>query len=204
MKDRFIPALRLEVSDHRNRLRGFGVSKFISDRGRKNRLRLLLLNFCMVTTLYAQIASPGGSSISSEESPGVTYRRVVSEVRLVFSATDDNNQNVRELGKDDFAVVDDELVIREFRSLTRSISTNLDVILLIDSSGSVLSHFREENADAAKMISYSDWNPGDRVSVLTFGGTETRVICGEDCSDAFTADRTVPQGERRRCWTPWK
>lgn len=148
----------------------------------------------MVTTLYAQIASPGRSSISSEESPGVTYRRVVSEVRLVFSATDDNNQNVRELGKDDFAVVDDEQVIREFRSLTRSLSRNLDVILLIDSSESVLSHFQEENADAAKMISYSDWNPGDRVSVLTFGGTETRVICGEDCSDAFTADRTVPQG----------
>lgn len=193
MKDRYIPALRLEVSDHRKRLRGFGVSNFISDRGR-NRLGFLLLTVLMVTTLYAQIASPGRSSTRSEESQRVTYRRVVSEVRLVFSATGENNQNVQELGKDDFAVVDDEQVIREFRSLTRSVSTNLDVIMLIDSSESVLSHFREESVDAAKMILYSAWNPGDRVSVLTFGGTETRVICDEDCSDAFTADRSVPQG----------
>ncbi|MGB7603233.1 MAG: VWA domain-containing protein [Candidatus Sulfotelmatobacter sp.] len=161
---------------------------------RKSRLSLLLLSLFMVSTLYAQSADPKGYPIGFEESQRVTYRRAVSEVRLVFFATDEHSQNVQELGKDDFAIVDDEQVIRKFRSLTRSISMNLDVIMLIDSSESVLSGFQEERAVVAKLISHSPWSPGDRLSVLTFGGMETHVICDEDCSDSFAADRLVPQG----------
>ena len=71
---------------------------------------------------------------------------------------------------------------------------NLDVIMLIDSSESVLSHFQEECAEVEKLISQSPWRPRDRLSVLTFSGTETHVICDEDCRDSFTADRLVPQG----------
>jgi len=191
MSDKYIPALRLAVSDPRKRLRASGARKFIRGRRGKNCLSLLLL---AITTSSAQRAGPGGSPIASEESQSVAYRSVVSEVRLVFFATDEDSQNVQELGKDDFAIVDDERVIREFRSLTRSVSMNLDVIMLIDSSESVLSHFREESAVVEKLIWHSPWRPGDRFSVLTFSGRETHVICDEDCSDSFTADRLVPQG----------
>src|SRR5271165_2716965 len=87
------------------------------------------------------------TSVEAQESSIPNYRSTASEVRLVFFATDENNHTVEDLQKDDFAVVDDERVIRDFRSFTRSALTKLDVIVLIDSSDSVLPHFRLEIAD---------------------------------------------------------
>src|ERR1039458_7657380 len=57
-----------------------------------------------------------------------TYRSTVSEVRVAFFATDENNHALATLTKSDVAVVDNELVVRNFRSFTHSDETSLDVV----------------------------------------------------------------------------
>ncbi|MGA6985423.1 MAG: hypothetical protein WBZ01_05190 [Terriglobales bacterium] len=113
--------------------------------------RVLLPLFLVALICAHNLAS--GQSSPSEESANLAYRSTVSEVRLVFFAADENNHTVEDLQKDDFVVIDDERVIRDFRSFNRSALTKLDVIVLIDSSDSVLSHFRQEIADVVQLIS---------------------------------------------------
>jgi len=62
------------------------------------------------------------------------YRSTVSEVRVTFFATDENNHPLATLTKSDFAVVDNERVVRNFRSLTHSDESSLDVVALVDLS----------------------------------------------------------------------
>jgi Mg-chelatase subunit ChlD len=78
-------------------------------------------------------------------------------------------------------VVDNEKVIRNFRSFTRSGEIKLDIIVLLDSSESVLPHFKQEMTEILQLISQSPWNPEDNISVLSFSGLETHPICAGDC-----------------------
>src|SRR5579863_4135226 len=154
------------------------MAKFLGTKPRIPRIRLLL-PLLLVATAGAQ------------EKPGLTYHSTVSEVRLVFFATDEDNHSVEDLQKDDFAVVDDEAVIRDFRSFTRSAATNLDVVVLIDGSDSVLPHFQREVTDVVQMIAEGPWTPADHMSVLSFSGTEAHLICSEDCRSSFSAEQVV-------------
>src|SRR5208282_837952 len=163
----------------------------------RNRVRVLVLPLLLITTMCSHDLLMGQSiSDSSGESSKLAYRSRVSEVRLVFFATDEHNRAVEELQKDDFAVVDDERVIRNFRSFTRANLIKLDVIVLMDSSESVLPHFQQEIADVQQLISQWPWGPGDNVSVLLFGGMKTRLVCSGDCRSSFSADRvqSLPSG----------
>ncbi len=114
----------------------------------------------------------------------------------MFFATDENNHPVEDLQRDDFAVVDDERVIRDFRSFTRSAATNLDVVVLIDSSESVQPRFQQEITDVLQLISQWPWSPGDNLSVLSFSGLEAHVLCSGNCRNSFAADRiaSLPSG----------
>jgi VWFA-related protein len=160
------------------------------------RLSRVLLPLFLGTTICAPSVAFSQSGPGSGESVNVAYRSTVSEVRLVFFASDEHNHAVEDLQKDDFAVVDDEKVIRDFRSFTRSALTKLDVVVLIDSSDSVLPHFHQEIADVLQLISQSPWSSEDSVSVLSFSGTEVRSICSGDCRRSFTADElaSLPSG----------
>ncbi len=119
------------------------------------------------------------------------YHSTVSEVRLVFFATDENNHRVEDLQRDDFAVVDDERVIRDFRSFTHFSFVKLDVIVLIDASESVVPQFHREIADVVQLVSQCPWAPEDNLSVLSFSGLEAHLICSGDCRSSFSADRVV-------------
>lgn len=131
------------------------------------------------------------STGEAQESSTPTYHSSTSEVRLVLFATDENNRSVEDLQRDDFAVVDNERIVRDFRSFTRSAAINLDVIVLIDASESVLPRFQQEIADVVQLVSQGPWTPQDNLSVLSFSGTEARLICSGDCRSSFTADRVV-------------
>ena len=52
--------------------------------------------------------------------PEYTYRTNAIEVRLNFSAMDQNNHGVATLQASDFAVVDKQIIVRNFQSFTRS------------------------------------------------------------------------------------
>src|SRR5690242_7778148 len=75
---------------------------------------------------------------SAEDAPVVTYHSTVSEVRLTFVATNGRNQSVENLQRSDFAVVDNDVVIRNFRSFNRSSETALNTVVLVDASESVM------------------------------------------------------------------
>jgi VWFA-related protein len=133
---------------------------------------LLMLFFILTSSL---------SSAESADTEPVTYHSTVSEVRLTFFTTDQHNRSVDQLKKGDFAVVDNGLVIREFRSFTRSDVTQLDVLLLVDCSESVLPQFRQEIIDVLRLISQTQSISQDHVSVVSFGGMEPKIICARDC-----------------------
>jgi len=155
----------------------------------------LLVPFFLVTVIYPHDLLEQYSA-HSQPSQDFTYHSSVSEVRLVFFATDEHNRSVQELQSDDFAVIDNSWVIRNFRSFTRAGLVKLDVIVLIDSSESVLPRFHQEIADVLELVSQWPWEPGDKVSILSFSGMEVNVVCAGNCRSWFTADRaaSLPSG----------
>jgi len=159
-----------------------------------NRLSRLLLTLTVATTIQPVFGLSASSD--SGEPANLTYHSNVSEVRLVFFATDEHNHAVEELQNNDFAVVDDEMVIRNFSSFTRADLVKLDLIVLMDSSESMLPLFQQEVADIQQLVSQWPSRPGDRIAVLSFGGMETHLICSGDCRSSFTAERiaSLPKG----------
>ena len=157
--------------------------------------RVLVLLFLVAITCACGCAfcqsGPG-----SEEATNITYHSTVSEVRLMFFASDEYGHTVEELQEDDFAVVDDERVIRNFRSFTHSALIKLDVVVLIDASESVLPHLQQEITDVLQLIAQGTWNAQHKLLVLSFSGTETHLICTENCSSVLTADlvASLPTG----------
>lgn len=125
------------------------------------------------------LSTPGASE--SGQTPPPTFRSSVSEVRLTFFTTDQHNRGVEQLQKNDFAVVDNGLVIRDFRSFSRAQATDLELLLLVDSSESVLPRFQQELADVLRLVSETHSIPEDHVSVVSFGGAEPKLICAGDC-----------------------
>ncbi len=101
--------------------------------------RPVLMGFAVLLSLFplAQTA----------DAPDPMYRSEVKEVRLTFFATDQHNDSVVTIVKSDFAVVDSDGVIRDFRSFGRSPETKLDLVVLIDCSESVLPRFQQEISD---------------------------------------------------------
>ncbi len=125
------------------------------------------------------------------KSDDFTYRSRASEVRLIFFATDEHNHRVEKLQRDDFAVIDNGWVIRNFRSFTSASLIKLDVTVLIDSSESVQPRFHQEITDVLAMISQWPWEPGDNMSVLSFSGMDVHALCAGNCRYWFTADRVA-------------
>ena len=137
---------------------------------------LLVLTAVVVTFFFNH-----SSTASGQESSVPIYRSTTSEVRLVFFATDKNNHPIQELQAEDFVVVDNEKVVRDFLTFTRVGVIDLDVVVLMDFSESVLPHLQKEITDVLQLISLWPWKAGDRLSVLSFSGMEERLVCSENC-----------------------
>lgn len=129
---------------------------------------------------------PCVSLIASDPVTG-TYRTGTSEVRVTFFATDEKNHPVDTLSPDDFAVVDNEMVIRNFRSLVRADETALDISLLVDTSQSLASRFAETRDGVLRLLSQSTRSPVDDYSLVTFSGMRPQVLCSANCRDPGTA-----------------
>jgi VWFA-related protein len=101
---------------------------------------------------------------------------------VAFFATDGDNRLVNSIGRDDFAVVDGEMVIRDFRSLTRSDETKLDVVVLVDASESVASRFHVLTDQVLKLVARK--HSGDDLSIITFAGLRPALLCAAECGAA--------------------
>jgi VWFA-related protein len=128
-----------------------------------------------------------------------TYRSNVSQVRVTFFATDENNHPVATLTKSDFAVVDSELVVRNFQSFTHSDETALDVVALVDLSESVAPRLREATNNVLQLVAREQSIPNDNISVLSFGGTvggtsaglRPAILCSSGCRAADSVSQLL-------------
>ena len=124
---------------------------------------------------------------AENDSPAITYRTGTSEVRVRFFATDENNRVVQTIDRNDFAVVDGDRVIRDFRSLTRSDETNLDIVVLVDTSESVAPRFHAIAEQVLRLIAHN--RSGDDLSIITFSGLRPAVLCTADCGGTATESK---------------
>jgi VWFA-related protein len=118
-----------------------------------------------------------------------TYRTKATEVRLSFSATDQHNHGVATLQASDFAVVDKDVIVRNFQSFTRSEGTKLEIAILFDASESVAPHLRQEMADVVELVSESAAVPDENLSVVSFNGSKPALLCAGDCRASHAVDR---------------
>src|SRR5271157_4754418 len=108
-------------------------------------------------------ASPADDANGFSDLP--TYRSNVSEVRVTFFATDENNHALATLTKSDFAVVDNERVVRNFRSFTHSDETLLDVVALVDLSESVAPRVRVAMRAVLQLVARQQAIPDGNIAV---------------------------------------
>ena len=128
---------------------------------------------------------------SADDLPAATYRTTVSEVRISFFATDEKNRPVDRVEKDDFAVVDNRMVVRDFRSLMRSDETALDVAAVVDASESVAPRFQATVNDVLLLVSQTQLATDENVSVMSFAGLQPVVICSRNCRSAAAGQRLL-------------
>ncbi len=100
---------------------------------------------------------PGGKPAPDYAAP--IYRSQVSEVQLTFSATDQNQHAIADLQATDFAVVDKDFIVRNFRSFRRADYTRLDMAILVDASSSVSTRFQQEIRATFEIISRTSGLP---------------------------------------------
>ncbi len=151
-------------------------------------IRSVLLALFVFT--YASAADDTNDSLGLP-----TYRSTVSEVRVTFFATDENNHPLATVTKSDFAVVDNELVVRNFRSFTRSDETSLDVVALVDLSESVAPSFRVAMSDVLQLVAREQSIPDDNIAVLSFGGAfggiRPAILCASGCRASDSVGRLL-------------
>jgi len=123
-----------------------------------------------------------------------TYRANVTEVRLNFSATDLNDHGVATLQASDFAVVDKDVIVRNFQSFTRSDWTKLEIAILVDASESVTPQFRQEMTDLVELVSQTAGVSEENLSILTFHGLKPVLLCAGNCRASHSAEQLPVAG----------
>jgi VWFA-related protein len=152
-----------------------------------------------VLTLFALTCfAAAGDTNDSPNLP--TIRSTVSEVRVSFFATDENNHPLATLTSSDFAIVDNERVVRNFRSFIHSDETSLDVVALVDMSESVAPRLRVTLRDVLQLVAQEQSIADDNIAVLSFGGTpggetsgslQPAILCSSGCRSSDSVGRLL-------------
>jgi VWFA-related protein len=157
----------------------------------------------LLVVTYAVLTYASAAESTNDSSNLPTYRSIVSQVQVTFFATDENNHPVAILSKSDFAVVDNELVVRNFRSFTTADENSLDVVALVDLSESVAPRLRVAISDVEQLVAREQSIPDDNVAVMyfgaEFGGTSGRtsggirpaILCSSGCRSSDSASRLL-------------
>jgi VWFA-related protein len=130
---------------------------------------------------------------ASGDPPAYTYRTNVNEVRMTFAAMDQSNHGVATLQASDFAIVDKDIIVRNFQSFTRSDWTKLEIAIVVDASESVTPRFRREMADVLDLVSQAAGVPDENLSIFSFQASQPSLLCGGDCRATRAADRLPPR-----------
>lgn len=155
-------------------------------------MRFSALVFFCLSPFVGRAANPDDAAIS-------TYRITAAEVRVTFFATDEANHAVNPITRDDFAIVDGDLVIRQFLSLARSQETAIRAVFLVDASESVAARLSATMQEVVRMLLQSQLEIGS-LSVVSFSGVQPVLLCDNDCQTpnaihrllSLTASGTTP------------
>jgi VWFA-related protein len=104
-------------------------------------------------------------------------------VRVAFSATDQNNRVIATVQPTDFAIVDQDRVVHDFRSFSRSEYTRMDVVVLVDASGSIIPQFRQEVSHVMQLIPDTQGAPDESFSVVSFRDLKPTLVCDGNCRE---------------------
>jgi Mg-chelatase subunit ChlD len=121
--------------------------------------------------------------------PELTYRSNPTEVRLIFSASDREDHGFSALQASDFAVVDKDVIVRNFQSFTRSDHTRLNIAILVDTSESVVPQFRRQTAEILELVSHAARVPDENVAVFSFQALEPALVCAGNCRSSHAVER---------------
>ena len=126
-----------------------------------------------------------------QEKPAFTYRRTAAEVRLTFIASQ-NQKDFDSLKADDFAIVDRDVIVRDFRSFGRTRQMKADVMILLDCSESVERRVQQEMQEVMRLLQESHWLEEDNISVVSFAGVQTKILCAGNCR-TWAWSKSLPQ-----------
>ena len=141
-------------------------------------MRLLLL--CLVLT---------SCRVHAADESTFTFRDSVQEVRIAFSATDGHGHAIQSLRSSDLAVADNGWLVRNFRSFRPAAEMPLDVVILLDISGSIEAELPGKIAEITKFLEAAAWGERDRTSLLVFGGAQSQLLCHRNCGAADVRDK---------------
>jgi VWFA-related protein len=111
--------------------------------------------------------------------PGFRVR--VNEVNLVFTVMDKHGHYVKDLKKDDFDVIDNDMAAKRIRSFQNETDLPLQVGLLIDASNSIRERFKFEQESAVEFLNDTIRRNYDKAFVIGFDVTP-------DVTQDFTDD----------------
>ena len=115
---------------------------------------------------------PADSSVSDNaddpQSAMVTLHARVNEVNVLFIATDKHGKFVRDLGQNDFSILDDHKPPQAILNFRRETDLPLHLGLLIDVSGSVDSRFDFEQDAATRFMEHTLRAGFDKAFVVGF------------------------------------
>jgi Ca-activated chloride channel homolog len=132
---------------------------------------------------------PGISWAADPEKPDFTVHTDANEIRLSFSATDQNDHGVATLQAGDIVVVDRDIVVRRFQSFARSDWTRLEIAILADSSESMTPQFGHEVKEIVDLLSASEGIPEENLSLFSFRNSQPALVCAGNCRASEGADR---------------
>lgn len=104
----------------------------------------------------------------SGDEPVLTIKKQVSEVNVLFIATDKHGKFVRNLNESDFSILDDHKPPQSILAFRRETDLPLNLALLVDTSGSVHSRFDFEQQAAIDFLKQTIRPGFDRAFVMGF------------------------------------
>jgi Ca-activated chloride channel homolog len=121
-------------------------------------------------TSTASLSAYNSASASDDPQAGalLTIHKRVDEVNVLFIATDKHGKFVRDLGQNDFAILDDHKPPQSILNFRRETDLPLHLGLLIDVSGSVHGRFDFEQNAAISFLQHSVRAGFDKAFVVGF------------------------------------
>ena len=138
---------------------------------------------------------------TDESSPVTTIKKTVDEINVIFTVTDKKGRFVKDLKKEDFAVLDDNKPVKDIRAFATQSNLPLRVGLLIDTSNSIRDRFSFEQEAAIEFLNQIVRPKYDRAFVLGFDTTHEIVQDFTDSTEKLARGiRTLRPGGGTALW----